>query len=74
MSDDNNSNRVQAATLVLPNGKSVDVLLKPKTFSSGNTGWYATIPRFAYGDHIFGGGMNIYRMDRTEAEKSAKSE
>ena len=66
MSEEKNSNFV-IVTLKMPDGKEYEILLPPKTFSSGREGFYGQIPVVTYNDKIYGGQIQVW--DKTKIEK-----
>ena len=52
--------------MVMPNGDEHEVLVTPKTFSSGREGYFAQISSFAYDDDVFGGQIQIWNKTKKE--------
>lgn len=53
--------KIVIATLKMPDGKSYDVPLPSKVYSSGRHGFYGQIPPIVFEDEIYGGQIQVWK-------------
>ncbi len=56
-------------TLTMPDGRSHDVELAPKVFSSGREGFYAHIPPLVYDNDVYGGQVQIWNKSKAPVKR-----